>query len=445
MSQADGPRLTRLRWIWPAATVVLGYIAGNRWLHPLARPKGYYGGYYRYSDIEIATVLTILWLVVFAVTLVPAQRRRGLALRLGTLAAAALVTAAFCDIAYTAWSIRFGHVLCGHHAFPRMTTQPDPELIFKHKPGVAWHGRKTSECQLIDFRTDENGFRNPPGIRQADVVFIGDSVTEAGEVSEELTFARQTADALGKRAVNLGVFCYGPQQELAVLKRYGLGYNPRVVVWQITEWNDIFDAEHYFKGATDGWKIMTWKELYENHSPVVRMIAKLFPPTPKDTVEFVRSDGIVDRRVVLPYFNPVPASPAGLAEALRVLGEAHELCRERGIALVVLLVPAHDRVLAPYVKARSVADEHRYRPPGGLDVPNDFAHVLTEFCGAHGCAFVDVTDDLRQRAAVDNRDIFVKNDTHLGADGHGVVARALSRCLTSPETTAQIGEPATRR
>ena len=445
MSDADGLRPVRRHWTWPVATVVIGYYAATRWLNPLAHPKGYYAGYYRYTDIQLGTVLSIVWLAVFAVTLAPARYRRGLALRLGTAITAVLITVPFCDLAYTAWSIRFGHVLVGRHAFPRSTTVADPELVFRHRPGITWHGRKTPECQLIDFRTDEHGFRNPPGIRQADVVFIGDSVTEAGEVSDECTFARKTAEALGESAVNLGVFCYGPQQELAVLKRYGFAYRPRTVVWQVTEWNDLFDAEHYLKGETDGWNVMSWKELYENHSPVVRVIAKLFPPKRRNTVEFVRSDGVIDRRAISPFFNSVPACPQGLAETLRCLGEARALCRERGIAFVVMLVPSQDRVLAPYVNTHSVDEERRYRPPGGLDESNGMGPVLADFCRTQGCAFVDVTNDLRKRAAEDNRDIFVKNDTHLGADAHAVVARVLARRLSGHETVSQGIAPTTRR
>lgn len=436
MNKTDAARPDRRFWVWPLASVVLGFLAGRQWLRPLAHPHGYYAGVYKFADIELGTVLTLVWLAVFVVTLSPARWRRPLALRVGTAVGAALFTIAFCDLAYTFWSVRFGHVLCGRHAFPRVTTQADPELIFKHRPGIRWQGRKTPECDFVDFRTDEKGFRNPSGIRRADLVFIGDSVTEAGEVTEETTFVRQTARTLGRTAVNLGVFCYGPQQELVVLKRYGFDYQPHTVIWQVTEWNDVFDAERYHDGKTDGWKLMTWKELYENHSPVVKLIAKLFPPVRKNTVDFVRSDGITDRRVIWPFFNPVPACPTGLAETLRVLKEARALCRQRNIDFVVLLVPSHHRILAPWVKPHSVEEALRYHPPAGLDEPNDMAHVLADFCRSNECAFVDVVDDLRRRAAKDNRNIFVRNDTHLGADAHEEVARVLVRTLGATDAVA---------
>jgi hypothetical protein len=45
--------------------------------------------------------------------------------------------------------------------------------------------------------------------------------------------------------VNLGRGAYGPQQELIVLKRYGLAYRPRVVIWQLFEGNDLADARQF--------------------------------------------------------------------------------------------------------------------------------------------------------------------------------------------------------
>jgi hypothetical protein len=429
MSDRDRSNSARRLGRWALATVVLGYLAGTCWLRPLSHPRGVYGGCYRISDVQTATVLSLFWLATFALILAPVRCRRRLAIRLGAAGAAALLTAAFCDLTYTLWSVHLGHVLCGRHAFPRATTLADAELIFKHKPGVSWRGRKTPECQLVDFRTDENGFRNPPGVRRADLVFVGDSVTEAGEVVEELTFARKTGAALGATAVNLGVFCYGPQQELAVLKRYGFAYQPRVVVWQVTEWNDLADAERYRRIMTRGAESPRWDELYEGHSPVARAIAKLFPAKPKHAVDFARSDGTVDRRVIWPYENPVVAHPDGLAETLRVLAEARAECRRRGVGFVVLLVPSAHRVLAPYIKPNSVEEARRYHPTEGPDAPNDLAHALDAFSRANDCAFVDVTAELRRLAERDNRDVFVKNDTHLGAAAHEAVARSLTGCL----------------
>ena len=65
------------------------------------------------------------------------------------------------------------------------------------------------------------------------------------QVDEGDTFVRRVAQSTGLSAVNLARGAYGPQQELIVLKRYGLAYKPRVVVWQLFEGNDLHDAEAF--------------------------------------------------------------------------------------------------------------------------------------------------------------------------------------------------------
>ncbi len=59
------------------------------------------------------------------------------------------------------------------------------------------------------------------------------------------TFAQRVAAETGMTAVNLGRGAYGPQQELIVLERYGLSYQPRVVVWQLFEGNDLKDVSNF--------------------------------------------------------------------------------------------------------------------------------------------------------------------------------------------------------
>jgi len=61
---------------------------------------------------------------------------------------------------------------------------PDPELRFVRRAGIEWQGRATADpdSHFVHYRTDENGFRNPPGLRAARIAFVGDSFTEAGSV-----------------------------------------------------------------------------------------------------------------------------------------------------------------------------------------------------------------------------------------------------------------------
>jgi hypothetical protein len=408
------------------------------WVGPLLWPRGGYAGHYRYFDLELGVVAAVAWLAVAAVALCPSRLRRAFTIRLVTVLGTLLITASVCDVACVVWAVRVARFWYHGLEYAVRDNVPDTVLIWKHRPGLSWHGRKTPDCDPIDFQTDEQGFRNPPGIRQADIVFVGDSVTEAGEVAEESTFVRKTSDLSGRSAVNLGVFGYGPQQELAVLERYGFAYRPRVVVWELTEWNDLIDAELYqARNNPDRWRRPSWRKLYENHSPVVRLLATFFPVRRHHLVDFRRSDGQVDRRAIWPYVDLTTRHPAGLEETRHALATAHDLCRARGIAFVVLLVPDHLRVLAPYLDLKSATERKLYSPPGGLEPVHDLSHAIAAFCRERNCPLIDLADPLRRRAASDNRHLYVKNDTHLGRDGHDEAARAIFGWLSSQDVLAR--------
>jgi hypothetical protein len=443
VSEAPGGR--RGRWYQVGLVALFGLAVVAWWAMPLLRPRGAYAGHYRFFDIEIGVVGAVASLAMLAVTVCPARWRRALTLRLVTVLGAMLIAEAVTDLAYVVWSVRVANFWYARNHYSYRYNVPDPELIWRHRPRIAWDGRKTNECQFVRFQTDENGFRNPPGVRQADLVFLGDSVTEAAEVADRATFVRKAGGALGLSAVNLGVFSYGPQQELAVLRRYGLAYKPRAVVWQLTEWNDLDDAESF--AHPDRRPRLGWRDLYERFSPAVRLVELAFPVRRKYLVDFQRSDGAVDRRAVWPYFDNAAHRRLGLEQTRHTIAAAHALCRERGIAFVVLFVPSHLRVLAPYVRPRTPLECERYRPACGLDHPGDASHELAEFCRRIDCPMIDLCPPLRRLAASDNRHVYVKSDTHLDVDGHEEAAREVVDWLRSrdglalgvprdPETTA---------
>src|SRR5262249_25131700 len=148
---------------------------------------------------------------------------------------------------------------------------------------------------------------------------------------------------------NLGVSGYGPQQELVVLKRFGLPRNPRLVVWQFTEWNDVIDAQVYASRNDPAIPTgRTLTTLYLGNSPVVRLLPRVLPPRLPNTLRFRRSDGRIEEQAFWPYqADHHERYPVGFAETRKAIAEAHALCRERGIAFAVLYVPSHVRVLWP--------------------------------------------------------------------------------------------------
>ena len=85
---------------------------------------------------------------------------------------------------------------------PRRYSAADAELGFVRKP-LSPGGHVRDVNRVVDYRTDQNGFRNSIEHERADIVFIGDSFTESATVTDADTFVRRIADSTGLRAVNL--------------------------------------------------------------------------------------------------------------------------------------------------------------------------------------------------------------------------------------------------
>ena len=401
---------------------------------PLFKPRGIFGwGHYRLIDVYagIPILLCSICLAIFLVG--PASGRVKRTARFAAIFISILFTVGAVDIAYAfgvhgAWRSSVPtDVWFDGESITRDNAVPDSELGFVRKPFVEWEGRLSPEAQLVRYRTDEIGFRNAPGTKQADIVFIGDSFTEGASVAEEKTFVQRVAAEAKVATVNLGRGHYGPQQELIVLKRYGQNYNPRIVVWQIFEGNDLADARN-FAG---------WRERPPTESLMLRytkrsLIAGLLNLTKPNGLDSSRPLKLHDGNTTkvhldYRYLPDEPArEPRGLSELTNAIAEGNKWCQSHGIKLLVVFIPIKVRVLAPYVQFKDAADREEYLPDGKSDTESDFAHALGDFCQSSGCPFIDMTDYLRQGATEDNRSIYALNrDSHLDEGGHAVVARVI--------------------
>ena len=97
----------------------------------------------------------------------------------------------------------------------------------------------------VDVAYHRNGFRNDEDLTRADIVAIGDSFVEGAETPRSLTVVGELGRRLGVTVANLGQSGYGPQQELVVLRRYGLPLAPKNVVWFLFGGNDLSDVSAY--------------------------------------------------------------------------------------------------------------------------------------------------------------------------------------------------------
>lgn len=230
--------------------------------------------------------------------------------------------------------------------------------------------------------------------------------------------------------MNLGRGFYGPTQELIVLRKYGLLYNPQVVVWQLFEGNDLGDARRFAEWQRNPIRKEPLAVRYLRHSFVTRLLAFTLPKEVPRKLKY--KDGTTGSAYL--GHSYIPDEPAreslGFAETKSALDAGYRLCQSRGIKLVVVFVPVKVRVLAPYVLFDDQNERDQYLPGGVVDSERDFAHEVAKLCQQLGVPFVDTTHALRRRAAENDHFVYRTNqDSHLDVAGHKVVAESLEEWL----------------
>jgi len=436
--------------VWRLLFLILLWLASAYLLAvPMLRPRGLYGwGHYRLIDVYFGTPLLLLAVCLTLAVLVPENQRRQFTFKLIALLASVLITITVLDLGYAfivegAWKPSHTDVWFDSIAITKKDNLPDEELGFARKPRVEWQGRLMPTSRYLTYRTDENGFRNPLGITKADVVFVGDSFTEAGSVSEEETFAQQFRSQTNLNVVNLGRGYYGPPQELIVLKRYGFKYEPRLVIWQIFEGNDLSDANRFAKWKANPEQHDSLLLRYTKHSIIGGLLARTMPGFSGSSRMFEDRSGQVGRLFLdYSYVPDEPArEPLGMTETRTAIAEGYNLCQSHGVRLLVIFVPIKVRVMGPYVRFNDANDRNFYLPDGKQDGDADFGSEVAKLCKQLGCPFLDMTGALRRRAAEDNRKIYsTAQDSHLDTDGHVVVAQTLAEWIRT--NLNQTSEPA---
>jgi hypothetical protein len=314
----------------------------------------------------------------------------------------------------------------------------DPTLLHLHQPhdDFVWDG--------VRYQYDWNGFRNRLDVRSADVVVVGDSFIEGwGVTAPELVTSRLAGD-LQVEVVNLGQSWYGPQQELEVLRRYGLPLRPRVCVWAFFEGNDLQDVERYEKA------LPVWNELSRrNHSfflrsftrnslyALRRLIRTRLGEDATGTLAYpsglFHEHGGKDVRMYFEYKSHRLSTKetAALRTVGRVLGEAGGLCQRQGARFLVVFVPSKDRIYLDRTRFAAHAEPLRW---GRNDLPRRLERLVRWV--DPGAEFVDLTPVFRARAARGDI-LYFPQDSHWSPLGHAVAARVIAARLRSSSALAE--------
>lgn len=410
-------------------------------LWPLLYPRGVFGwGHFRLVDLALGLSFAAVLMFALVFSAADIRQRRMLVFRMILVVSGTLIPVAVFDVFY---SVCVGGLLVPHRtdswfddsgAISRQTNEPDDELGFVRKPGLKWSGGATPDAEVLEYRTDENGFRNAANIKRADVVFIGDSFTEGASVQENATFTNSVERQTGLVCINLGRGHYGPQQEAIVLHRYGFSYSPETVVWQLFEGNDLGDAERFAAWRDGSTKSESMRLRYVKRSPIFQLIN--LTARSRDEESPYRMLELIDQTLQPVHldYKYTPDAPRqstrGVAEFKQAAGQIAALCNERNAKLLAVFVPIKVKVLAPWIQFDDEDDRERWLPTVRDRVSGDFGEVCAQCCEELGIDFIDASASLQNAAESNRREIYhLGQDSHLAQGGHQVVANLVTQWI----------------
>ena len=320
----------------------------------------------------------------------------------------------------------------------------DPDLIHIHRPHFeevgqmqggdlqGWAAAPALTLGEYRIRYDHNGFRNEADPQSADVIVIGDSYVEAANVLPHELLTSQLAKELGVNVVNLGQSSYGPQQELHVLRRFGVPLRPKVCVWVFFEGNDLSDVRHYEK-MRSSWPqvVATYSSWFERSFLKNTVQAMGAWVTPRATKSSLVGSGILnhgaDSSTRLWFGYPgVELSPAdhqSLSIVKETLSEAWTICQQNEIELFVVFAPTKYRV---YGEGCQFSGESYINNWVRNDLPERLQFIVGEICGVE--RFVDLTHALQD--TVQGEDVaYYPDDSHWSPAGHHLATKVISNAI----------------
>lgn len=327
---------------------------------------------------------------------------------------------------------------------------PDMELLYKPKPHqiVKMQVRRGNIGEVLclpihieepfELIYDKNGFRNEEDLASADIAVIGDSYVESQMMPGARLSTTRLAELTKQTVANLGQSGYGPQQELAVLKRYALPLRPKTVVWIFYEGNDLLDARSYADRvaslkATWGRVDSFWyRSFFKNSLAWVTHSLQSCVPNPNEELQaahttVVDSTGKSQRlyvkgRTVSSTLTKQELNDLQVTAA--ILEEAQRLVQQQGARFMVVFAPHAYRVYNQLANFEGVRGGTAWRDVN--DLPDRLRSIVANI--SPEIDYLDLTPVFR--STVRNHTlVFLHDDTHWTADGHRIVAETLAEAL----------------
>ena len=331
--------------------------------------------------------------------------------------------------------------------FYRIPTTPFGEAYYRRPGATSWTGKVvTSQMQRIGYdakwfpqeqeitlQYDKDGFRNPADLEDWEIVVIGDSFTELGNLKYDDLVSTQLGSFVDRSVKNLGISHTGVLNQTACLQHFGISKSTKHVVWAFFEGNDLQDMvlesqrlSRIETGASDHVDLIANRKTQSSLTAAIQNV--LFAPSRLDiygpAVNATLSRGNESVRFKLDY-TPVGSEMLGpVGDQLKVaIEKLAEYCRQRDMKLWCVYLPTKRRVFHSLGYQVDTDATLHLRQPWQ---PSDLPQWLELQCRQKQIEFVDATPsliELNKSGEFSHNLVF---DTHLSVAGARVVAESLA-------------------
>jgi len=305
----------------------------------------------------------------------------------------------------------------------------------------------------VHMITDAHGFRNPPPEKATyGIVALGDSFTRAIDVATP--WPQILAEYTGINVLNLGDIGIGPQDELKILRQYGLEKKPRWVILAYFEGNDLYDAGTYdqanpfiltrFGRYMLDRSVEAWQEKRLDGAQLAAIPTYRYPITitiNKNQLEIVFFSSYISW---LSLSEEAIAASQNYLLMRETILQVQELSQAAGARFLLVYVPSKEHVYVRYLNdadilARVFTDvpaieldaagflkfaSERATPELTRQHMDDQAGLLAKFAVEHNIRFLDLTPIFQEKAGV-GAELYYPFDTHWNQLGHDLAAETI--------------------
>ena len=359
----------------------------------------------------------------------------------------------------------------------RVRALVDETYDLEQSDGDLWHYMQGNIVPLspdqnhviahVHMITDANGFRNSPSEKATyGIVALGDSFTRGSGVATP--WPQKLAEHTGSDVLNLGDVGFGPQDELKVLRQYGLKKKPQWVILAYFEGNDLYDAASYeqanplillrfgkyiFNRAVDA-----WHQERSDTASAAAISNYRYPITITINHE--------DLKMVFfsSYISWLSLSREAIeaSQNFRLLSETilqmREMSEAEGAQFILVYLPSKSHIYLPYLNDAETLSKVFIDVPK-LELDNagfiqftdkttepelarqhmdDQAHLLADFAAENNIRFLDLTPIFQEEAGK-GTELYYPFDTHWNQLGHDLAAESINKYIeeTNPYSSSE--------